>query len=63
MDPFAGSSTTGVAAIRLKRKFVGTELSSEFLSLSLNRLEQEINRLTSLGVAEESLQQPADFAY
>lgn len=43
MDPFSGSSTTGVAAIRLKRKFVGTELSSDFLNLSIQRLEQAIN--------------------
>jgi len=43
MDPFSGSSTTGVAAIRLKRRFVGIELESEYLSLSVKRLEQEIN--------------------
>jgi site-specific DNA-methyltransferase (adenine-specific) len=43
MDPFAGSSTTGVAAIRLKRKFVGTELDTEFLSLSVKRLNQAMN--------------------
>jgi site-specific DNA-methyltransferase (adenine-specific) len=43
MDPFSGSSTTGVAAIRLKRRFVGIELESEFLNLSVKRLEQTIN--------------------
>lgn len=43
MDPFAGSSTTGVAAIRLKRRFVGAELSSEFINLSVRRLEQAIH--------------------
>ncbi len=42
-DPFSGSSTTGVAAIRLKRKFVGIELSPEFLNLSIQRLDQAIN--------------------
>ena len=37
-DPFAGSSTTGVAAIRRNRKFVGCELEHEFIALSKERL-------------------------
>ena len=37
-DPFAGSSTTGVAAIRTGRAFVGCELEDEFLVLSKKRL-------------------------
>ena len=41
-DPFAGSSTTGVAAINLKRGFVGCELSPEFAALSTKRLEQAV---------------------
>jgi site-specific DNA-methyltransferase (adenine-specific) len=50
IDPFSGSSTTGVAAIRLKRRFVGIELESEFLNLSVKRLEQAINiKKSSLG--------------
>jgi len=41
-DPFAGSSTTGVAAIRLRRLFVGCELEPEYLILSAKRLEREL---------------------
>lgn len=41
-DPFAGSSTTGVAAIKNKRRFVGTELEDDFILLSKNRLEKAI---------------------
>ena len=37
-DPFSGSSTTGVAAIRTNRKFVGCELEDEFIDLSKRRL-------------------------
>lgn len=37
-DPFAGSSTTGVVAIRTNRKFVGCELEDEFIRLSQRRL-------------------------
>jgi len=38
LDPFSGSSTTGIAAVNLHRKFVGTELEPEFIDLSLERL-------------------------
>jgi site-specific DNA-methyltransferase (adenine-specific) len=48
LDPFAGSSTTGVAAIRLKRRFVGIELELDFLELSVKRLEKTINERTSI---------------
>lgn len=42
LDPFSGSSTTGVAAIQTCRKFVGTELESEFINLSIARLTRAI---------------------
>jgi site-specific DNA-methyltransferase (adenine-specific) len=38
LDPFAGSSTTGVAAINLQRKFCGIELENEYIDLSIKRL-------------------------
>jgi site-specific DNA-methyltransferase (adenine-specific) len=41
LDPFAGSGTTGVAALRHKRNFVGMEKESEFCDLSLRRLQDE----------------------
>lgn len=43
LDPFCGSSTTGVAAKRLSRKYVGIDNVQEYLELSLRRLEQEGN--------------------
>jgi len=42
LDPFCGSSTTGVAAIELNRKYVGIELEDEYLQLSKKRLENAI---------------------
>lgn len=41
-DPFAGSCTTGVAAIRLGRKFVGCEMEPEFIALSALRLKEAL---------------------
>lgn len=39
-DPFAGSSTTGLAALQNGRRFCGVEQEFEFLELSKKRLEQ-----------------------
>jgi site-specific DNA-methyltransferase (adenine-specific) len=39
-DPFAGSSTTGVAAITHERNFVGIERDNEFIELSARRLSE-----------------------
>ena len=41
LDPFTGSSTTGVAAIRHGRRFIGIDTKSGYLDLSIKRLEQE----------------------
>lgn len=41
-DPFAGSSTTGVACVMLGRRFVGCELENEFINLSIERLKMAI---------------------
>lgn len=40
LDPFAGSSTTGIAASLLNRRFLGLEKEDEFLKLSKLRREE-----------------------
>jgi site-specific DNA-methyltransferase (adenine-specific) len=51
-DPFSGSSTTGIGAIKTHRKFVGTELEAEFINLSIARLKRAIGiRQSSLNSA------------
>ena len=40
LDPFAGSSTTGVAAVKEKRQFIGVELEEEYLKTSIKRLKE-----------------------
>ena len=39
LDPFSGSSTTGIAANLLNRNFVGCEMNKEYLELSERRRE------------------------
>lgn len=41
LDPFCGSGTTGVAARRLGRRFLGVELSPAFADLARARVEAE----------------------
>ncbi len=45
LDPFTGSSTTGIAANLLNRRFLGIDKEEEFLQLSKCRRE-EINDIT-----------------
>ncbi|MHC5311039.1 DNA-methyltransferase [Myroides sp. LJL116] len=40
LDPFSGSSTTGIAANLLQRNFVGIEKEKEFFDLSVNRRKE-----------------------
>ncbi len=44
LDPFSGSSTTGIAANLLGRRFLGIEMEKEFLNLSISR-RNEIENL------------------
>ena len=37
LDPFTGSSTTGIAANLVNRKFLGIDREEEFLTISKNR--------------------------
>jgi DNA modification methylase len=42
LDPFAGSGTTGLAAIQLDRRFTGIDLSLDFARLAAGRLAQAV---------------------
>ncbi len=39
LDPFTGSSTTGIAATMYGRKFIGMDLEKKYLDLSIKRFE------------------------
>ena len=60
-DPFAGSGTTGVAAFRHKRQFVGCELDAEAAAIAARRLDKAIAdaskpaRKTTKQLREEAL--------
>ena len=46
LDPFCGSGTTGVAALRLGRRFIGIEREAKWAELSRERIRAEENSTT-----------------
>lgn len=46
LDPFLGSGTTAVVAQRLKRKYIGIEIHSEYVNYAENRIKQNANNHT-----------------
>jgi site-specific DNA-methyltransferase (adenine-specific) len=46
LDPFTGSSTTGVASKLLNRRFVGIDKELDYLNISLSRLKEIENKET-----------------
>lgn len=41
-DPFLGSGTTALAALKLNRAFIGSEISLEYANLAKQRIEKEV---------------------
>lgn len=40
LDPFCGSSTTGIAAVKLNRRYIGIDNEKEYLDLSIRRYQE-----------------------
>lgn len=40
LDPFMGSGTTGVACVKLGRRFIGIEIDEKYFSIACRRIEQ-----------------------
>ncbi|MBF0241839.1 MAG: site-specific DNA-methyltransferase [Desulfamplus sp.] len=45
LDPFMGSGTTGLVAVKNERKFVGYEVNEEYVELSNKRIKAELSQL------------------
>jgi DNA modification methylase len=42
LDPFMGSGTTGVACVRLGRRFIGIELHEPYCKMAVERIQREL---------------------
>jgi DNA modification methylase len=47
LDPFAGSGTTGIEALKLGRQFVGMEIAQEYYDL-MNKELADLQALSNL---------------
>ncbi|MAE64139.1 MAG: DNA methylase [Phycisphaeraceae bacterium] len=56
LDPFAGSATTGVAALEAGHRFIGVEMSEHYAEVSANRL-----RTVTQGCRDDGGQDAIDF--
>jgi site-specific DNA-methyltransferase (adenine-specific) len=54
LDPFAGSGTTGLAAMAYSRRFVGIELNPEYVLLAQRRIEQAALASSQLSLPERT---------
>ena len=45
LDPYLGSGTTALTAIKHKRKFIGIEKDAEYFEIAKNRIENENENL------------------
>lgn len=44
LDPFMGSGTTGVAAVKLGRKFIGIEIEPKYFDIACRRIEEALKQ-------------------
>lgn len=45
LDPYIGSGTTAIACERLKRRWIGIEISEEYCEIAAKRIENETRQL------------------
>jgi len=48
LDPFIGSGTTAIAALRLNRRFIGFEISDSYCKLANKRIDKEMGLFLTL---------------
>lgn len=54
LDPFMGSGTTGVSALKQGRKFIGIEVNQDYFATACRRIEEASRHLTLLSFSKET---------
>ena len=53
LDPFSGSGTTGMVALRLNRKYIGIEINPDYVEMSHRRIQMDAPLLNKCSLADE----------
>jgi len=61
LDPFMGSGTTGVACVKLGRKFIGIEIEPKYFDIACRRIEDAVSRPDLFIEAEKATPTPTLF--
>jgi DNA modification methylase len=61
LDPFMGSGTTGVAAVKLGRKFIGIEIEERYFDIACRRISEALKQLDMFIEAPKPAKQEAFF--
>lgn len=62
LDPFMGSGTTGVACVKLGRRFIGIEIERKYFDIAVKRIERAFEDTKLLALAEDKEQQGEMFS-
>jgi len=57
LDPFMGSGTTGVAAVKMGRHFVGCEQSLQYFEIACRRIQEAVDQIAFLEPQTEQVQE------
>ena len=60
LDPFMGSGTTGVACVKLGRKFIGVEIEERYFDIACRRIEDAVARPDLFIEAEKQAEKQID---
>ncbi len=53
LDPFMGSGSTGIAALKDERRFIGIELDAEYVELAHRRIRESVGELALMMMEEK----------
>ncbi len=59
LDPFMGSGTTGVACVKLGRKFIGIEIEPKYFDIARQRIQAAVNEPRLPGLEQPKIEQKA----
>lgn len=61
LDPFMGSGTTGVAAVKLGRKFCGIEIEPKYFDIAVRRINEAMDQFALFDPVPAAVQSQIEF--